>query len=76
METVLQECPLSSRTNIQDCVMAAKMLHDALCQELSQGLTIIQAVTDQTKFFSELSSSFGRRLQEYLTSQFLTNVRS
>ena len=74
IEMVLQECPLGTRPNIQDCVMAAGLLQKALCQELSRGVAIIQAVTDQTELFSNLSCSFGKRLQEYLTAQFVNNV--
>ena len=73
---VLQECPLGTRRNVEDCVTAAQTLQKALSQELSQGLSILQSVTDQRAFFSNLSSAFGKRLQEYLTAQFLHNVCS
>ena len=71
---VLQECPLGTRSNIQDCVTAAQTVQKALNQELSPHLSILQAVTDQKEFFSKLSSAFGKRLQEYLTAQFVNNV--
>ena len=71
---VLQECPLGTRSNVQDCVAAAKALQTAFSQELSQGVSILQAVTDQRAFFSNLSHTFGKRLQEYLTAQFVHNV--
>ena len=71
---MLQECPLHTDSNIQSCIDAAKALQTALCQELGQGLGILQAVTDQSTFFSNLSSSFGKRLQEHLTSQFIHSV--
>lgn len=71
---VLQECPLGSRSNIQDCVIAAQTLQKAIGQELSLGVPILQAVTDQTAFFSNLSLAFGKRLQEHLTTQFLSYV--
>lgn len=74
MVTVLQECPLGTSGNVQDCVAAAQTLQMALCQELSQGLSILQAVTDQNSFFSTLSLDFGRRLQEHLRTQFIHNV--
>lgn len=71
---MLQECPLGSSSNVQDCVAAAQTLQQALCQELSQGLSILQAVTDQNAFFSNLSQDFGKRLQVHLTSQFTHEV--
>lgn len=74
VEMVLRECPLGTRSNVHDCVAAAQTLQKALNQELSQGVSILQAVTDQRAFFSNLSVSFGRRLQEYLTAQFVHNV--
>jgi hypothetical protein len=75
VEVVLQECPLGTRSNVQDCVAASQTLQKALNQELSQGVSILQAVTDQTEFFSNLSVAFGKRLQEYLTAQFVHSVR-
>ena len=75
VEMVLQECPLGTRSNVQDCVNAAQTLQKAIGQELSLGVSILQAVTDQTTFFSSLSMAFGKRLQEHLATQFLTNVR-
>ena len=74
VEMVLQECPLGTRSNVQDCVNAAHTLQKAIGQELSLGVSILQSVTDQTTFFSNLSLAFGRRLQEHLTAQFLNNV--
>ena len=71
---ILQECPLGTRSNVQDCVVAAQTLQKALNQDLSQGVSILQAVSDQRAFFSNLSFAFGRRLQEYLTAQFVHNV--
>lgn len=71
---VLQECPLGTKSNVQDCAAAAVTLQKASNQELSQGVSILQAVTDQRAFFSKLSVSFGKRLQEYLTAQFIHNV--
>lgn len=67
VEMVLQKCPLGTRSNVQDCVVAAQTLQRALNQELSQGVSILQAVTDQRAFFSNLSFAFGKRLQESLT---------
>ncbi len=75
VEIVLQECPLGTRSNIQDCVTAAQTLQKAINQEQSPGVSILQAVRDQKEYFSRLSSAFGRRLQENLTSQFVHNVR-
>lgn len=74
VEMVLQECPLGTRSNVQDCVAAAQTLQKALNQELSQGISILQSVTDQRAFFSNLSVAFGKRLQEYLAAQFVHNV--
>ena len=75
VEMVLQECPLGTRSNVQDCASAAQTLQKAIGQELSLGVSILQAVTDQTTFFSSLSMAFGKRLQEHLATQFLNNVR-
>lgn len=74
IEVVLQECPFGTKRNVEDCVFAAQSLQKALGQELTAGLSILQGVTDQRTFFSNLSLAFGKRLQEYLTAQFVHNV--
>ena len=54
---------LTGDSNIRDCTKAVKDLHRVMSQQLSQGVQIMQAVSDQKNYFSELSFEFGRRLQ-------------
>lgn len=71
---ILHDSPLGTKSDIQDCVMAAKKLQEALNQDLGQGVSILQAVTDQTALFSDLSMAFGKKMVEYLKAQFVQSV--
>ena len=74
VETILQDTPLSGHSNIRDCEAAAQTLQEALRQELSPGISILQAVSEQKELFAKLSATFGRRLHEHLSTQFVQNV--
>ena len=74
VESILQETPLSGNSNIRDCEAAAETLQEALRQELSPGITILQANSEQKELFAKLSATFGRRLHEHLSTQFVENV--
>ena len=74
VERILRNSSLSGTAAIRDCTNAAQALQDAVSRELSQGVSILQAVTDQKKLFATLSFTFGRRLHEHLSSMFASQV--
>ena len=76
VEKVLTESPLTGSSHLRDCTQAALTLQAAISQELSQGVSILQAVTEQKQFFSNLSFTFGRRLHEALSGMFVSQVRT
>ncbi len=63
MEHVLRTPKLSSDSGIRDCSNAIQDLHYVMSQQLSQGVQIMQAVSDQKNYFSELSFNFGKKLK-------------
>ena len=63
VERVLRTPKLTGDSDIKDCVNAVQDLHYVLSQQLSQGVQIMQAVSDQKNFFSELSFEFGKKLK-------------
>lgn len=74
VERILRESPLSGTAAIRDCTGAAQTLQEVINHELSQGISILQAVTEQKQFFANLSFTFGRRLHEHLSSTFVGQV--
>ena len=74
VESILEDTPLSGHSNIRDCEAAAQTLQEALRQELNPGISILQAVSEQKELFTKLSATFGRRLHEHLSTQFVQNV--
>ena len=76
MQDILENSPLTGSSNIRDCTNAVVTLQEAVNQELSQGVSILQAVTDQKQFFAGLSFTFGRRLHTHLTELFVQQVRT
>lgn len=74
MESILEDTPLSGHSNIRDCEAAAETLQEALRQELNPGISILTAVSEQKELFTKLSATFGRRLHEHLSTQFVQNV--
>ena len=74
VESTLLEAPLSGASNIRDCTVAAETLQSAASQELSQGVFILQAVTERKDYFSKMSFEFGRRLHEHLSGLFVQLV--
>ena len=74
MQSILEDTPLSGHSNIRDCEAAAQTLQEALRQELNPGISILQAVSEQKELFTKLSATFGRRLHEHLSTQFVENV--
>lgn len=78
VEEVLLKEPLSSPTEIRDCELAAASLQQSLqaLEELPSGVEVLQAVTEQTETFHNLSASFGRRLHSHISGIFTLNVCS
>lgn len=62
----MRSSQLNGDHNIRECTNAVKDLHHVMSQQLSQGVQIMQAVSDQKNYFSELSFEFGRRLQVHV----------
>ena len=74
VEEVLLHESLSSPSEIRDCELAAASLQSSLQQELPSGVDVLQAVTEQTEAFHNLSAAFGRRLYTHLSGLFTLNV--
>ena len=74
VESILCDTPLTTLSNIRDCEAAAETLQKAIDQELSPGISILQAVSEQKELFTKLSATFGRRLHEHLSTIFVQNV--
>lgn len=74
VEKILCDTPLTTPSNIKDCEAAAQTLQQALNQDLSPGISILQAVSEQKELFAKLSATFGGRLHEHLSTQFVQNV--
>jgi hypothetical protein len=70
IEKTLKTCQLTGDSNIRTCTEAIKSLQRVMSQQLSPGVHIMQAVTDQNKYFTELSRNFGQRLQQHLCMLF------
>ena len=71
---VLETSPLSGALNIRECSAAAQTLQEAMGQELSQGVALLQSVAERKKFFDDLSFIFARRVHEHLSGLFVENV--
>jgi hypothetical protein len=71
VEHTLLNSPLSGISCIRDCTVAVTTLQNAAKFELSQGVSILQAVTERKQYFASLSFKFGRRLHEHLTGLFV-----
>ncbi len=74
VEEVLLHESLTSPSEIRDCELAAASLQSSLQQELPSGVDVLQAVTEQTEAFHDLSAAFGRRLYTHLSGLFTLNV--
>ncbi|XP_064407161.1 exocyst complex component 1-like [Halichondria panicea] len=74
VEEVLLHESLSSPSEIRDCELAAASLQSSLQQELPSGVDVLQAVTEQTEAFHNLSAAFGRRLYTHLSGLFTLNA--
>lgn len=74
VENILNDTSLTGPSNIRDCEAAAETLQQALRQDLSPGISILQAVSEQKELFAKLSATFGRRLHEHLSTLFVQNV--
>ena len=74
IEEILKSSPLVGSTKISDCTKAARDLQKAMNEEFSQGVPILQAVTEQKQRFSALSFEFCNRLSNHLCGLFTTKV--
>ena len=63
MERILSSASFHTEQDIRECTDSVKKLHNVMRQELSQGVQVMQAVSDQNAHFSKLSFSFGARLK-------------
>uniref|UniRef100_A0A1X7VCF4 Exocyst complex component Sec3 PIP2-binding N-terminal domain-containing protein n=1 Tax=Amphimedon queenslandica TaxID=400682 RepID=A0A1X7VCF4_AMPQE len=70
VERILSSASFHDEQNIRECTESVKKLHNVMRQELSQGVQVMQAVTDQNAHFSRLSFSFGARLKDHLCTTF------
>ena len=60
--------------NIESCTNAARQLQNACNMELPPGLSLLQAVADQKKYFKSLVSTFSQRLMTFLMKLFAEQV--
>ena len=74
IEDILKSSSLSGSSRISDCTKAARDLQKAMNEEFSQGVSILQAVSDQKQRFSGLSFEFSKRLSNHLCGLFTTKV--
>ena len=74
IEDILKLSSLSGASKITDCTKAARDLQKAMNEEFSQGVSILQAVSDQKQRFSGLSFEFSKRLSNHLCGQFTAKV--
>lgn len=74
MERILRHYELKGLSNVEACTNAARQLQSACNVELPPGLSLLQAVTDQKKHFTELTSVFSLRLKTYLIKLFNEQV--
>ncbi|XP_065898319.1 exocyst complex component 1-like isoform X2 [Dysidea avara] len=70
VERILRHYELKGPSNIEACTNAARQLQNACNMELPPGLSLLQAVTDQKKHFTELTSVFSLRLKTFLVKLF------
>ena len=63
MERTLSSASFSNEQDIRESTEAVKKLHHVMRQELSQGVHVMQAVTDQNANFAKLSFNFGTKLK-------------
>ena len=63
VERTLSSASFSNEQDIRESTEAVKKLHHVMRQELSQGVHVMQAVTDQNANFAKLSFNFGTKLK-------------
>ena len=74
MPRILRNYELKGHMNVDSCTNAARQLQNACNMELPPGLSLLQAVADQKKYFKSLVSTFSQRLMTFLIKLFNEQV--